>query len=65
MASKFNIFPPSTKAATKDTPVAWVCNFCTTWSSYKKEHNIKAPRGWRDTNDGYVCNSCRIKKGIK
>jgi predicted RNA-binding Zn-ribbon protein involved in translation (DUF1610 family) len=46
----------------KQEPIAWVCTDCGAESTYRVEHNEKAPRGWREDDKGYHCNKCRGKK---
>lgn len=43
-------------------PVAWVCTRCGKESTYRIEHNEKAPRGWVDNDKGYHCPKCKGKK---
>jgi len=47
---------------TGEEPVAVKCNYCLDWSRYELEYNNRLPKGWRETNKGYQCNSCRKGK---
>jgi len=43
----------------KEAPVALQCNGCFEWSKYSKDYIDKTPKGWRETDEGYFCNTCR------
>jgi len=49
-----------------DEPIAIQCNFCLSWSKFKKEYCTRLPNGWRDIvspdKKGFQCNECRKGK---